>query len=57
MIAWVVTFAGMAIILAAILMNLNIVWQSTSLFNTLMMFGMLAAGLGMVFRSLRAYPV
>ena len=54
--AWGFTGAGVAMIFAAILMNLNIYWQSTSLFNTLMMFGMLAAGLGLVFRSLRAYP-
>ena len=53
---WIVTIAGAAMILAAVLMNLQIFWRPTSLFNTIMMWGMLAAGLGMVFRSLRAYP-
>jgi uncharacterized protein len=52
--AWIVTLAGIAMILAAVLMNLQIFWRPTSLFNTLAMWGMLAAGLGMVFRSLRA---
>jgi hypothetical protein len=52
---WVLSAGGALIILAAILMGLSIHWEPTSLFNTLMMFGMLAAGLGLVFRSLRAY--
>ena len=52
---WVLSVGGALIILAAILMGLSIHWEPTSLFNTIMMFGMLAAGLGLVFRSLRAY--
>lgn len=52
---WIVTIAGAAIIFAAILMNMSIFFRPTSLFNTIMMFGMLAAGLGMIFRSLRAH--
>jgi hypothetical protein len=47
---------GALIILLAILMSLSIRWEPTSLLNTLLMFGMLAAGLAMTFRSLRAYP-
>ena len=43
-------------ILAAILMSLSIRWESTSLFNTLVMFALLAAGLGTIARSLRPYP-
>jgi hypothetical protein len=46
-------FAGVVIILAGILMNLNLYFQPTSLFNTLMMLGLLAAGTGLVLRSLR----
>jgi predicted membrane channel-forming protein YqfA (hemolysin III family) len=46
-------FAGVVIILAGILMNLSIYFQPTSLFNTLMMLGLLAAGVGLVLRSLR----
>jgi len=56
MVGWLLTGAGALLILAAILMSLSIHWSQTSLFNTLLMFGMLAAGLGMIVRSLRAYP-
>ncbi len=52
----ILTWAGAAIVLAAVLMNLNIAWRTTSLYNTLLMFGMFAAGLGLVFRSLRPAP-
>jgi hypothetical protein len=37
-------------------MSLSIHWAQTSLFNTLLMFGMLAGGLGLIVRSLRPYP-
>jgi len=37
-------------------MSLSISWQSTTLFNTLLMFGLLASGVGLVLRSLRPYP-
>jgi hypothetical protein len=37
-------------------MSLSIHWAPTSLFNTLLMFGLLAAGVGLVARSLRPYP-
>ncbi len=37
-------------------MSLSIQWAPTSLFNTLLMFGMLAGGFGLIARSLRAYP-
>jgi hypothetical protein len=53
---WLLTVGGVGIILASVLMNMRIYWQSTTLFNTVIMWGMLAAGLGLVFRSLRAYP-
>ena len=56
-VGWVLSVGGALIILAAILMSLSIHWEQTSLFNTLLMFGMLAAGMGLVVRSLRAYPV
>jgi uncharacterized protein len=53
---WILTVGGALTILAAVLMSLSIHWETTSLFNTLLMFGMLAAGLGLVARSLRPYP-
>jgi hypothetical protein len=53
---WILSIGGLLTILAAVLMSLSIHWAPTSLFNTLMMFGLLAGGLGLVARSLRAYP-
>src|SRR5947208_16302597 len=53
---WILTVGGALTILAAVLMSLSIHWEATTLFNTLLMFGMLAAGLGLVARSLRPYP-
>jgi hypothetical protein len=47
-------FAGVLIIAAGILLNLTIYFQPTSLFNTLMMLGMTAAGVGLVLRALKS---
>jgi hypothetical protein len=55
-VGWTLSIGGLLTILAAVLMSLSIHWAPTSLFNTLLMFGLLAAGLGMIARSLRAYP-
>jgi hypothetical protein len=46
-------FAGLVIIFAGIISNLTIYFVPTSLFNTLMMLGLLAAGIGLVLKSLR----
>ena len=51
---WLLLTAGVVIIVAGVLMNMRIYFQPTSLFNTLMMLGLLAAGLGMIARSLRS---
>lgn len=51
---WLLTSAGAVIILAGILMNLNIYFRATSLFNTVIMLVLLAGGLGLIARSLRA---
>ena len=56
MIGWLLAIVGMTIILAGILMNLDIYFRQTSLFNTLMMLGLLAGGIGFVARSLGAQP-
>ena len=50
---WGLTGAGAIIILSGILANLHIYFQSTSLFDTLVILGLLAAGIGLVARSLR----
>jgi hypothetical protein len=53
---WLLTIAGLVIILAGILMSLHIYFRPTSLFNTLVMLVLLFGGLGLVFRSLKAVP-
>ncbi|MFN0121929.1 MAG: hypothetical protein ACKV2V_15655 [Blastocatellia bacterium] len=54
-IGWLMTFAGGVIILIGIISNLSIYFRSTSLFNTVMMLGLLAGGIGLVARSLREH--
>lgn len=51
---WLLLIAGLVIIGAGILINLNIYFRPTSLFNTLMMLALLAGGIGLLARSLRA---
>jgi hypothetical protein len=51
---WVLTAVGALIILAGIIANLHIFFAPTSLFDTLVMLGLLAGGLGLIARSLRA---
>ena len=46
-------FLGAVIIFTGIIMNLRIYFQPTSLFNTLLMLGLLAAGIGLVIKSLQ----
>jgi len=50
---WALTFAGAIIIFAGIISHLQIYFQRTSLFDTLLMLGLLAGGIGLVARSLR----
>ncbi len=50
---WLLLIAGLVIIFAGILVNLNIYFRPTSLFNTLVMLALLAGGLGLLARSLR----
>src|SRR6266566_9956548 len=53
---WLLTIAGLVIIMAGILFSLHIYFQPTTLFNTLLMLVLLFGGLGLVFRSLKAIP-
>jgi hypothetical protein len=55
-IGWLLTIAGLVIILAGILMSMHIFFRPTSLFNTLVMLVLLFGGLGLIFRSLKASP-
>ncbi len=52
---WMLVIVGAVIILAGIIANMNIYFQPTSLFNTLMMLALLAGGLGLVAKSVRSH--
>ena len=47
----------MTIIIVGVLVNLQIYFRPTSLFNTLLMLALLAGGLGMMAAALRSAPV
>jgi hypothetical protein len=52
---WVLTAGGLLIIFAGILMSLSISFAPTDLFSTIVIFGLIAAGIGLLTRSLRAH--
>jgi len=52
---WLLLFVGVVIIFAGVLMNLHVYFEQTSLFNTVVMLVLLAGGVGLVARSLRAH--
>ncbi|HEY0765532.1 MAG TPA: hypothetical protein VGD61_24350 [Pyrinomonadaceae bacterium] len=51
-VGWLLLIVGVVIIFAGILMNLQIYFQATSLFNTIVMLVLLAGGIGLIFRAL-----
>ena|SRR5437588_7031804 len=52
---WMLTVAGALFILAGIIANMHIYFQSATLFNTLVMLVFLVGGLGLIARSLRSH--
>jgi hypothetical protein len=50
---WILAGAGLVIIFAGIIANMDIHFRRTSLFNTLLMLALLASGIGLVARSVR----
>jgi hypothetical protein len=52
---WVLTIAGFGAIIVGVVSNMDIYFQPTSLITTLVMLGMIAAGLGLIVRSLRSH--
>src|SRR5262245_15635883 len=52
---WFMAGGGALIILIGVIANLQIFFRPTSLFNTLLMLGAFAAGLGLIARSVRAH--
>ncbi len=55
LVGWFLTIAGSVIIVIGVISSLVIQFRPTSLFNTIFMLGMLAAGLGLVARSLQPH--
>jgi uncharacterized protein len=51
-IGWILLFVGVVIIFTGIITNLQIYFQPTSLFNTIIMLVLLAGGIGLIARSL-----
>ena len=52
---WLLLFAGIIIIFAGIIMNLHVYFRPTSLFATIVMLVLLAGGVGLLARALRAH--
>jgi uncharacterized protein len=53
---WVLAVASLVGMVVAVIMNLQIWFPRTSLLTTLVLFGLIAGGFGLLVRSLRAYP-
>ena len=53
-VGWVLTLLGALVIVLGILTNLTIFFRPTSLFNTIIILVLLAGGLGLIAKSLRA---
>ena len=54
-IGWLLTIAGALFILAGVIANMHIYFQSATLFNTLVMLILLVGGLGLIARSMRSH--
>jgi hypothetical protein len=55
LLGWFLAAAGVLLILGGILMNLDVYFRPTSLWNTILMFGLIAGGLGLFARGLRPH--
>ncbi|HSX62555.1 MAG TPA: hypothetical protein VLF18_20420 [Tahibacter sp.] len=51
---WLLTIAGLVIVIAGVIVNLRVYFLQTSLFNTLLMLVLLFGGIGLIARSLRS---
>jgi hypothetical protein len=54
-IGWLLTVGGFLFIVVGVIANMDIYFERTSLFNTLVMLILIAAGLGLIVRSLRPH--
>jgi hypothetical protein len=55
-VGWMLAALGGLIILAGVIANLQIFFQPTSLFNTLIMLALIAGGIGLIAKSLKGGP-
>jgi hypothetical protein len=55
-VGWLITVGAVLTILVSVVMNLELFFQPTTLLMTLVMFLLVAAGLGLIFKSFRALP-
>ena len=54
-VGWLLVFVGSVIILAGMIMNLQIYFQPTSLFNTIVMLVLFAGGIGLLAKAVRSH--
>ena len=54
-IGWLLVFIGSVIILSGLIVNLQIYFQPTSLFNTIIMLVLFAGGIGLLAKSVREH--
>jgi hypothetical protein len=52
---WILLVGGVLLILTGILMNLDIYFRPASLWNTILMFGLIAGGVGLFAKGLRPH--
>jgi hypothetical protein len=52
---WILAVGGVFLILLGVLMNLDVYFQPTSLWATIVMFGLIAVGLGLFAKALRPH--
>jgi len=52
---WLLSLVGLVVIVTGVVANLHVYFQTTSLYNLLIMLVLIAAGLGLMARSLRAH--
>lgn len=55
-VGWALAGAGLLILVAGIIANMQIHWRRTTLFDALLMLALIAGGLGMMARALRPTP-
>ncbi|MBL8123175.1 MAG: hypothetical protein JNJ39_03650 [Blastocatellia bacterium] len=55
LVGWLLVFIGSIIIVSGIIMNLQVYFQPTSLFNTIIMLVLFAGGIGLLAKSVREH--